>query len=104
MTTSLEKLFHKAMLSIYEGALDKCGYKATYFLQMVNEHGGLEAAKNLLHKKELSVGFMALWKRGRLDLTMEAMILEPTWNELFTEEEIEIAKKRLSDLGYKVYM
>jgi len=95
MTTSLENQFHEAMRSIYYRALDECGYKATHFLRLVNERGGLEAAKFLLHK-ELSEGFIKLWELGRLDLTMEAMILEPKWKELFTEEEREIAKKRLN--------
>lgn len=91
MLTLLENQFHGAMLSIYKRAKIECGYNATRFLQMVNEHGGLEAAKILLHNKDLSEGFVALWERGRLDLTMEALILKPPWKELFTKEEREIS-------------
>ena len=67
---------------------------------MVSEHGGLETAKTLLQNKELAEGFVSLWQYGRLDLTMEAMIHEPSWKELFTSEERKIAEKRLTDLGY----
>jgi hypothetical protein len=42
-----------------------------------------------------------LWERDRLDLTVEAVILEEAkWHPLFTPEEIEICRKRLKDYGY----
>jgi hypothetical protein len=96
----LERLFDKAMFSIYERALWECGYKATYFLQMIQEHGGFQTAKLLLHKPGLQYGFEELWRRGRLDLTMEALILKSPWDKLFTDEEKEIARKRLVELNY----
>jgi hypothetical protein len=46
-------------------------------------------------------GFTSLWERKRLDLTVEAVILEETKSHpLFTEEEIEICRKRLRGYGY----
>ncbi|MFX0195965.1 MAG: hypothetical protein ACFFCW_07570 [Candidatus Hodarchaeota archaeon] len=96
----LENMFHHAMLSIYERAKHECGYNATRFLQMVNERGGLQAAKVLL-QSPLSEGFIALWERQRLDLTMEALIQSSTWKALFTKEELEIARKRLQEAGYE---
>jgi len=90
------------MKKIYELAKSECSYNATFFLQMVNEMGGYEAAKKLINSKEISEGFIELWKNKRLDLTMEAMICEnPKWHKLFSREELKIAKKRLEDLGYK---
>jgi hypothetical protein len=83
----IERLFDKAMFSVYERALHECGYNATRFLQMLNEHGGLQTARILLHSPGLQYGFEALWERGRLDLTVEALVLKSPWNELFTEEE-----------------
>jgi hypothetical protein len=67
---------------------------------MVREYGGLQAAKILLHTPGLQYGFEVLWERGRLDLTMEALILKPPWSQLFTEEEKEIARERLKGCGY----
>jgi len=100
--SGLEIRFHEAMISIYTRARDECSYIATRFLQMVNEVGGLEAAKALLHAAELSDGFTELWLRRRLDLTMEALIVQnPEWYPLFTQEEIQIALKRLSQCGYE---
>lgn len=98
---ALEQEFQRAMLGIYNSALQNCNYKATYFLQMVNELGGLQAAKKLLHKPELQYGFVKLWECGCLDITMEALILKEPWQKLFTEEEKEIARRRLRECEYK---
>ena len=97
----LKNKFHKAMLSIYERAASECNYPAIRFLNLVVDEGGVRAAKSLLHADGLSDGYTALWECGRLDLTMEALIVEdPAWRELFTEEEISIARKRLSKCEY----
>lgn len=98
---SRESAFHEAMLEIYERAKTECHYNASRFLQMVGERGGLGAARYLLHAPDLSDGFTALWECNRLDLTVEAYVLKPEWRGLFTQEERAIARKRLSDLGYK---
>ena len=100
MVRTLEDQFHDAMISIYKRAKSECNYNATRFLQMVNELGGLRAARSLLHAPGLSEGFTALWERKRLDLTMEALILKQPWKALFSEEELGVARKRLSDLSY----
>ena len=100
--TELELEFHEAMVVIYEQAKSELNYNAIRFLQAVNEHGGLKAAKIFLNAKNKTEGFIKLWELGRLDLSMEAMIVEnPKWHCLFTEEELLIAKKALNDLGYQ---
>ena len=96
--------FHDAMLEIYERAKTECHYNASRFLQMVGEKGGLETARYLLHASGVSDGFTALWECKRLDLTVEAYVLKPEWQGLFTQDEIAVAGKRLSDLGYKAGM
>ncbi len=100
MSRNLEDQFHDAMISIYKRAKSECNYNATRFLQMVNELGGLRAAKSLLHAPGLSEGFTALWERKRLDLTMEALILKQPWKDLFSKEELGVARNNLSKLGY----
>lgn len=96
-----EAAFHEAMLEIYERAKTECHYNASRFLQMVGERGGLDTARYLLHATGLFDGFTALWECKRLDLTVEAYVLKPEWQGLFTQDELAIARKRLSDLGYK---
>lgn len=100
MSSELERAFHDAMIGIYQDAKSLAGYNATRFLSMVSESGGLETARTLLHASNVSDGYTALWERGHLDLTVEAEILNPQWHSLFTSEEREIARKRLSEYGY----
>ncbi len=101
MPSNLEVKFHDAMLTIYKRAKSEADYNATRFLGMVAERGGLETAKYLLHAPAVSEGYTALWQRGRLDLSVEAVILEPEWRQLFSDQERQIAIDRLRDYGYR---
>ena len=100
MPTEAESQFNEAMLNIYRRAKAEAGYNATRFLSMVVEHGGLETARYLLHAATVSEGYTALWERKRLDLTVEAMILRPEWQALFSDVERRIAVNRLREYGY----
>ena len=95
----IETGFHEQMLRIYREATT-IGYRPTYFLQMVSERGGLGAARQLLHTPEPSSGFTRLWELGRLDLSVEAVVLRLPWYELFTHEELTIARQRLAEYEY----
>ena len=68
---------------------------------MISEVGGLEAAKRLLHATHVSDGFTALWERKRLDLAVESVVLRPEFGELFTDDELDLARRRLADYGYR---
>jgi hypothetical protein len=98
---ALVQEFDEVMFGIYQRALSEVNYKATRFLQMLHDHRGLETAKILLHSPNVSEGYTALWERGRLDLTVEAVIHDnPTWHPLFTQDELAVCKKRLTDYEY----
>lgn len=97
----IERKFDVAMRNIYRDALSECNYKATRFLQLVNKYGGLETAKILLRTEKYSEGLTKLWEAGRLDLTVEALVLKKPWNQLFSSEELSIARARLTKLGFK---
>jgi hypothetical protein len=78
------------------------GYNATIFLRMLGDQGGLVTAKYLINSVKPSDGYTALYERGRLDLTVEAMVVEnPKWHSLFTSQELEKARLRLTQYGYK---
>ena len=94
--------FDAAMFNIYRRAKDEAGYTANIFLQMLTDRGGLETAKYLINAAQPSDGYTNLHQRGRLDLTVEAMILaEPKWHSLFRPEELERAKARLKQYHYE---
>lgn len=93
--------FNADMMNIYRRAKAEVRYNLTRFCQMLNEHGGLETAKILLHANAVSEGYTALWERGRLDLTVEALIHDrPEYHPLFTDEELGIARRRLEQYKY----
>jgi hypothetical protein len=97
----LQRQFDQAMLTIYRRAKAEVKYNATIFFRMLNERGGLATAKYLINSEEPSDGYTHLYERGRLDLTVEAMVIEdPLWHSLFTADELARAKKRLTDYRY----
>lgn len=89
------------MISIYETAKRELGYNAIRFLQMISEHGGLAAARQLLWSDAPSEGFTTLWERGRLDLTVEARVQDAEFALLFTDEDRERARPRLEAYGWR---
>jgi len=99
---ALVREFHAAMARIYTRAKSEAGYNATRYLQMVSEMGGFATARQLLDAPGVSDGFTHLWERGRLDLTVEALVLQPDWRGLFTSGEVGIARDRLTSYGYEV--
>lgn len=102
MSSSLEDEFHAAMLQIYECAARlKPPYRATRFLQMVQGSGGKAAADQLLASANPSAGFTELFLRGRenLKLSVEYLVLQSPWHQLFTEEQLAVARRRLVEVG-----
>ena len=101
MTSNLEERFDVAMMDIYRRAKSEAKYDATCYFQMLGEHRGLKTARLLLHAEKESEGFTALWERGRLDLTVEALIHDhPEYHALFTREELEMARRLLEKYKY----
>jgi hypothetical protein len=93
--------FQFAMRDIYRRALHEANYKATRYHRMLDDHGELETAHILINSPRVSEGYTALWERGRLDLTVEALIWDnPEYHELFTKDELRIVQKRLIDYQY----
>ena len=92
----------------YEEAKTRCKYNASYYIRMIEEHTGVEAAvkaaKRLLAKPShpVSSGLQRLWECDALDLSMEALVVESPWKALFCKDEVDMARKRLSKLGYKL--
>ena len=96
----LEQEFHEAMLTIYRRAKTEAKYPAHRFIGMVEDKGGLKTAQYLLDTPNVSVGYTALWERKRLDLTVEAVILEEKWRPLFTLTQRRTAITRLREHKY----
>jgi len=90
------------MTNIYRKTDKECGYRATRFLQILSERGGIITAKELVSKEGGTEGFLKLWQLGRLDLSVEALILTDEYKVFFTEEELKLSKERLEKYKYEV--
>ena len=100
--TELEAQFDQAMMGIYYAAKAEANYTASLFIQMLHNNRGVATALTLIRSPKPSEGFTALWERGRLDLTVEALIAEnPQYHSLFTSDDIQRAYSRLKKYGYK---
>lgn len=95
-----DKAFDRAMLGIYEEA-KSFGYRPTMFRKMLADLGGVETARRLIRGSATS-GFEKLWENGRLDLSVEALLLRPEWRPLFSDEERGLARRRLRQFDYPV--
>ena len=62
---------------------------------MIESHGAVETAKRLVMSGDLQDGFLRLLKLGRADLTIEHAVLDERWQELFSDEQREVARWRL---------
>ena len=98
---TLEAKFDDAMLDINRAAGELTPpYRAHGFLSMVRQHGGKETADRLLAKTEPSEGFTELFLRGRENLTIsvEYLVLRNPWRQIFTADQLAIARQRLHDV------
>ena len=93
----LERQWQREMIQIHAEAR-AIGYNAPRFIQkMMDEQGGLEAARWLINSDEPSDEFTKLWELQRLDIAVEARALKPEYESLFKADELERCRKRLSD-------
>src|SRR5262245_66039655 len=76
--TDLEARFEQEMIEkVYRAAGREAGYWAGHFLRSVKKHGGLGTARRLLERPHVSKGLARLAELDRLDLAMEALVLDP---------------------------
>jgi hypothetical protein len=88
--------FHQEMLAIHPRSGRATGYWPNRFLQKVRRIGGLAAAHDWLRpEKGLSPGLQRLAREGRTDLSMEALVIKEHWSRLFSDDELNEARRRL---------
>lgn len=80
-------------------------YRPTYFIQEVATIGALAAVENLIQPSNnlpITDGFMKLYEHKRLDLTVEAVVWDncEKFSSLFSEDELETCKIRLTEYHY----
>lgn len=96
----LEMQFNKELIARCQVAQNECQHDAVRFIQAIQRWGGVAAAKELIRKRKLSDGFLALEAKGRLDLTMEATVIDKKFTQLFTDDEVNYCFEILCESGY----
>jgi hypothetical protein len=87
-------------VELYLRAKKELGYNATYLLRMLGNEGGVATARRLVMSGHASEGFDYLWERHRLDLSVEALVVQDEFASLFDPEVVSCAKKRLREYGW----
>lgn len=92
--------FDRAVHELVDRCVRELRYNPRYFRVMISQHGALGATRRLLSAPAVSDGFVKLWEHQRLDLTVEALVLDSRFGDLFTETEQATARSRLDDFGW----
>ncbi|WP_163008951.1 hypothetical protein [Burkholderia contaminans] len=73
----------------------------TKFISMLNADGGYKTASTLIGLQQPSDGFNKLWEHRRLDLTVEAIVVETRWSVYFDQTLLNEAERKLKGAGYR---
>lgn len=86
--------FNGEMEGLYEKIVNetKGKYKPTSFKIMVEKYGGFVTAKKLLDRSDMTEGLTRLFILGREDLSLENIVLEDKWKELFNDKQLKKAE------------
>lgn len=90
---AVERELTAALREIY-AKCDALGYRPTAMLEMVGRLGALATVRRLITQPP-SEGFGRLATMGRLDLAVEALVLEDRWDGVFSDDERRTARRRL---------
>ena len=69
-------------------------------MRPVAEEEAMKTAKRALSGNRLSDGFNMLQAKGQLKLSLEALVVDKRFTQLFTDEEANEALMRLLEVGY----
>jgi hypothetical protein len=94
----LVKKLRRAIHETYD-MLERMGHSDR---EGLDEFGALSMMHRYLKAPTTAQSFTRLWEMGRLNLSLEAIVLRPEFKELFSEEERRIASERLDAKGYSV--
>lgn len=70
-------------------------------MRPVADGDAMKTARRALSGTRLSDGFNALQAKGHLELSLEALVVDKRYTQLFTDEEANEALMRLLEAGYR---
>jgi hypothetical protein len=96
----LRSSFHQKMVNAIQTCIRELHYNPTLVSQRIGEYGAVETAHWIMRLTGETTGFTKLWEAGRLDLSVEAIILRPEYAPLFSLEERREAYDCLAEYHY----
>ena len=70
-------------------------------MRPVEDADAMKTARRALSGNRVSDGFNSLADKGHLELSLEALVVDKRFTQLFTDEEANNALMRLLDAGYR---
>lgn len=98
--TTLEKQFSEAYIKNCEKAQQQCSCRLVRMMQQTQKYGGVKMAQELIKKGKLSDEFDKLKEEGLLHLTLEALVIQPEYADLFSDDEVNSCYEYLCECGY----
>ncbi|MEG1276469.1 MAG: hypothetical protein RSD26_00585, partial [Cellulosilyticaceae bacterium] len=95
-----KQAFHNDMINLYKRTNKELKYKSTKLLDMINKYGGYEAAIKFIKSESNKFDFTILWENERLDLSVEGLITNIKYRELFPDEVISFCDKKLKEYNF----
>jgi|GEM_PF-3437751 hypothetical protein len=92
--------FSEAISTLYKRTQIECNHRQTFLKDLIDSMGGYLAAKRILGNKKYLIGIASLKPLNRLDLSVEALVVDPQWEDIFTRRQLEVANQRLVQFGY----
>lgn len=83
---ALRQRFHALMVDTVHRCKAEIKYNPSYVVAHMADHDGVDTAIWLVSIPTYSSGFMRLYEAKRLDLSAEALILQPAYAPLFPVE------------------
>lgn len=92
--------FHQAAVGLIN-SIENSVYRPNHFISLMAELGASEAACQVIHSQKIPDGFFTLQQAGQLRLTIEALVLQREWADLFEPETLQAARQRLDTFGFQ---
>lgn len=97
--TKLEMEFTEELLARLSQAETLTGVAEPRLVAQAQKDGGPRAIKQLLSRGQNTRQFLPLKEKKRLDLSLEALVIQGKYAELFTDEEVDQCLQQLLDAG-----
>jgi hypothetical protein len=97
MSNLLEQGFTDELLRLYTVTGEAIGFWPTRSREKLKLVGGLQTAQEVLKPTAgIAPGLRRLAKEYRLDLSLEDMVLQEPWCQLFSSAELRVAREHLA--------